>query len=178
MAVTYPVDTIAKLLDLTPRRVQQLAAEGIIPRADGGRYELVPVVRGYVKYLRDRAIGAEMPAVEGEHKRRLLKPRADIAEFEAQRLAGDLVPLGDVEKTWTQIVSQARQRMLGVAPKAAPLVAVETAVPACHEIIETPTHEALAELANTPIIADRPAADPGGGSSLVDGGAAADLDDL
>jgi hypothetical protein len=36
---TYPVGVIAKLLMLTERRVQQLAAEGSIPKAQHGRYE-------------------------------------------------------------------------------------------------------------------------------------------
>ena len=30
---TYPVETIAELLDLTPRRVYRLTTEGIIPKA-------------------------------------------------------------------------------------------------------------------------------------------------
>ncbi len=57
---TYPVETIAELLNLTPRRVYQLTKEGIIPKASRGRYELVPAVRGYIKYLRDRAINADV----------------------------------------------------------------------------------------------------------------------
>ncbi len=56
---TYPVETIAELLDLTPRRVYQLTNAGIIPKASRGRYELVPAVKGYIKYLRDRAINAD-----------------------------------------------------------------------------------------------------------------------
>ncbi len=47
MATTHPVETIAKLLILTERRVQQLAREGILPKAEHGRYELVPVVQAY-----------------------------------------------------------------------------------------------------------------------------------
>src|SRR4030065_330688 len=58
-AQTYPVAVISKLLDLTPRRVQHLANEGVIPRAEKGRYELVPAVRGYIRYLRDRAVGRD-----------------------------------------------------------------------------------------------------------------------
>ena len=60
-AQTYPIAVISKLLDLSPRRVYQLANEGVIPRAEKGRYELVPAVRGYIRYLRDRAIGAIGP---------------------------------------------------------------------------------------------------------------------
>ncbi|MDP2358362.1 MAG: hypothetical protein Q8M31_20210 [Beijerinckiaceae bacterium] len=177
MATTHPVETIAKLLILTERRVQQLAREGILPKADHGRYELVPVVQAYVKYLRDRAIGAETPGEDGDHKRRLMKARADIAEFEAQRLSGDLVPVDQVEKTWTDIVARFRQRMLSVAPKAAPLVVVETSIDAAHDIIETLIHEGLAELAATRV-EDLPSAEARGVDNAALGGASAGPDDL
>ena len=58
-AATYPVSTIAKLLMLTERRVQQLTADGVIPKPERGRYELIPAVQGYIKYLRARTLGAD-----------------------------------------------------------------------------------------------------------------------
>lgn len=174
---TYPVDTIAKLLILTPRRVQQLTAEGVIPKAERGRYALAPAVQGYVKYLKERAINADVSGDEtSDHKRRLMKARADIAEFEAQRLAGDLVPVDQVEKVWAEIVSRFRQRALAVAPKAAPLTAVETTTEANHEIIETYINEALAELAATDIVAA--ATDESSPRSDGDGSAAAEAEDI
>lgn len=173
---SYPVGTIAKLLLLTDRRVQQLAREGVLPRGEKGRYELVPAVQGYIKYLKDRAIGADLPGDEGDHKRRLLKARADIAEMEAERLAGDLVPVDQVEKVWIEITSRVRQRMLAVAPKAAPIAAVENTAEACHEVIETFIHEGLAELASTIVISAEPSA-KSGDEDTDDDGAAAEADD-
>ncbi|TIU80477.1 MAG: terminase small subunit, Nu1 [Mesorhizobium sp.] len=174
---TYPVETIAKLLMLTPRRVQQLIKDGTIPKGERGRYDLVPAVQGYVKFLRARAIGADTPEGDSNHKTRLLKARADIAEYEAERMAGEVAPVEEIEKTWADMVSRFRQRSLGVAPKAAPMVAVETATEACHEIIETFIHEALAELAATSV--DSPAAiaegDDGGDE---DGGTASETEDI
>ena len=55
----YPVKTIASILNLTERRVQQLAHEGIIPKAERGKYDLIGCVRAYIKYLQERAIGIE-----------------------------------------------------------------------------------------------------------------------
>ncbi len=54
------VDTLRKLFDLTPRRIQQLAVEGIVTRTSGGRYDLVRSVKGYIAYLR-----ASPSSVEG-----------------------------------------------------------------------------------------------------------------
>ena len=70
---TYPVSTIAKLLILTERQVQSLAKDGVLPKAERGRYVLVPVVQSYIRYLRERAIGGGMGGSddpgEGRHRR-------------------------------------------------------------------------------------------------------------
>lgn len=177
-AATYPVATIAKLLMITERRVQQLTKEGVLPKAERGRYELAPVVQGYIRYLRDRAIGSDTPGDESDnHRRRLVKARADIAEFEAERLAGSLAPVDEVERTQADMITRFRQRSLAVAPKAAPLVAVETSTEACHEIIETFVHEALAELAAIPV-ESHSATGGSDESSAPEGSAAAEADDL
>ena len=43
---TQPIGVIAKLLDLSERRVQQLSREGVIPKAERGQYDLIGSVRG------------------------------------------------------------------------------------------------------------------------------------
>ena len=63
MAVnSQPIGVIARLLDLSERRVQQLSRDGVIPKAERGQYDLVAAVRGYVAYLRDLAIKAQAGA--------------------------------------------------------------------------------------------------------------------
>lgn len=49
------VTTLSKLFDLTPMRIQQLATAGVVVKAGHGRYLLGESVRGYVKFLRERA---------------------------------------------------------------------------------------------------------------------------
>ena len=56
MTRPVPVDAIAKLFSLSPRRIQQLAALGVIPRAEGG-YDLLRSIAGYVRFLQRRAEG-------------------------------------------------------------------------------------------------------------------------
>jgi phage terminase Nu1 subunit (DNA packaging protein) len=46
------VDQLAKAINVTPRRVQQLAAKGM-PKAKRGRYDLVRCLTRYVRYLQD-----------------------------------------------------------------------------------------------------------------------------
>ena len=73
----YPVSTIAKLFNLTERRVQQLASDGVIPKADRGKYDLVACVRGYIGFLQDRAFGKEVIHADAHQERaRLLRAQA------------------------------------------------------------------------------------------------------
>lgn len=98
---TYPASTLAKLFHLTERRVQQLAKEGIIPKGAKGKYELVGSVRGYVKYLHDRALGRSDatytdPTDIRIERKRLIKAQAERAEQENQKQRGELIALYQV----------------------------------------------------------------------------------
>jgi len=88
---TQPITVIARLLDLSERRVQQLVRDGVIPKAERGRYELVGAVRGYVRYLRDLVLKSETGGADYASERaRLVKARADLAEMEAGRVISRL----------------------------------------------------------------------------------------
>ena len=85
-ANAQPIGVIARLLDLSERRIQQLSREGVIPKAERGQYDLVAAVRGYVAYLRDLAVRAQAGAPDfGAERARLIKAKADLAEMEAER---------------------------------------------------------------------------------------------
>ena len=94
---------------------------------------------------------SEAPPDEVSDKARLMKAKADIAEMEAERLAGDLVPTAEVEAAWTEIMARVRARMLAVPSRAAPMAIGQPSIEAAHEVIETFVHEALAELAATEV---------------------------
>jgi len=85
---SQPIGVIAKLLDLSERRVQQLSREGVIPKATRGQYDLIGSVRGYVRYLRDQAAKAQAGAPDYAAERaRFIRARADLAEMEAEENA-------------------------------------------------------------------------------------------
>ncbi len=147
-AATYPVSVIAKLFLLTERRVQQLTAEGVIPRAERGRYELAPAVQGYIKYLRDRAVGADAPGGDdGDHKKRLLKARADVMVMEAQRLSRTLVPADEIEAAWGAIADELRTRLLAIPAGVAPLITTGMKPVEIEGIVRDKIDEALAAIA-------------------------------
>src|SRR3972149_4513055 len=107
---TYPVNVIANPLALSIRRVYQLTSEGVIPKAEKGRYELVPAVRGYIRYLRDRAIGADALPDESAraNRARLLKAQAEAEEMENAKVRGELLPQELVSRAWAEMAKIGR----------------------------------------------------------------------
>jgi len=104
----YPAATLAKLLNLTERRIQQLAKEGILIKVQSGKYDLVRSVQGYVKYLQDRAMGRQDahytdPTDIRLERKRLIKAQADNAECEYQVRRGELVALDVVKDLFNEV---------------------------------------------------------------------------
>lgn len=79
-------DVIAQFFGVTGRRVEQLCADGVIDRIKERngevRFELIPTVQKYLKYLSDKAYGRERSDREAELKEK--KMNAEIALKESQ----------------------------------------------------------------------------------------------
>lgn len=98
----YRTEIIAQLFGVTVRRVQQLTQEGIIhttPVLENGRtvrrYDLVPTIQDYIKYLSDKAYGKQH-RTEKEIQLREQKLQADVALKESQ---------GELHKLKTEIAA-------------------------------------------------------------------------
>ena len=143
---TLNVDSIAKLLDLTPRRVQQLVKEKILPQPyDRGKYAVVPCVIAYIKYLRG--------LIDGEggdymvEKTRLTKAQATKTEIETNRLKGDLISVTDAERGWGALLGAFRAKMITIPSRAALAVQKKSEYQA-EKILTEMIYEALTELSN------------------------------
>ncbi|RWM08952.1 hypothetical protein [Mesorhizobium sp.] len=89
--------TIARLIDVTPRRLQQLAHGGWIEPAGRGQWPLVPTVQGYLRFLRSR-IGAEKPSAAALHD-----AKAQEIEQRLRRQDRDLVTMAEAAGTITEV---------------------------------------------------------------------------
>lgn len=82
----YEAKVIAQLFGVSVRRVQQLTQEGVIETVkipgEGRRYELVPTIQKYVKYLSDKAYNKSRS--EKEMELREQKLQAEVALKESQ----------------------------------------------------------------------------------------------
>lgn len=154
-----PVGVVAEWLDLSERRVQQMAAEGILPRADRGQYDLQACVKAYIHFLKSipGAGSSEDQRIDyGKERARLVKYKADLTEMEAAQAKGELLQAEDVKNTWIEMVSHCRARLLALPTKLAPIVYAQKTLPEITAAIKQGVHEALAELSRTEIETDHP----------------------
>lgn len=99
----YRVEIIAQLFGVTVRRIQQLTQEGILPTtetAEGRRYDLVPTIQSYVKYLSEKAYGKNRSEEELQLKNKkvaaeasLKEAQGDLARLRADIAQGKYIPV-------------------------------------------------------------------------------------
>jgi phage terminase Nu1 subunit (DNA packaging protein) len=142
--------TLEKLLNLSARSIQVLAKQGVIAKADRGRYLLWDSVRGYVRYAQERMKGYAGDGGGGDydaHRTRLYAARADAQEILAARLKGTVHDATATATVMNEMIANARSRLLAIPTLAAPKVADVGDPNEVLEILTDAIHEALAELA-------------------------------
>lgn len=150
-------DIIAKLFDLDVRRVQQLAKEGILPAASQRPYkfDLLPTVKAYIRYLRDRANGkaaktADTVKAEADKLRAeadLKQSKAKIAELQLKELEGKMHRSEDVEALTNDLVYTARSMIMALPGRLAMDVVQAGSANEASALIRTECYKILDELA-------------------------------
>lgn len=165
MSAGASASTLAKLFNLTERRVQQLAKEGVIPRAERGKYDLVGAVRGYVKYLQERAEGRGVAPQDLHTERaRLVKAQADKTEIEVAEMARALIPAERVIAAWEQLVAAFRAKCLALPSRLAPQLAAVNEIREIKDHIGAGVREALEELSRFELADGAEKGDPESGA--------------
>ncbi|MGP6089758.1 terminase small subunit, Nu1 [Antarctobacter jejuensis] len=151
-SASQPIGVIAKLLDLSERRVQQLSREGVIPKATRGQYDLIGSVRGYVQYLRDQALKAQAGAPDYASERaRFIRARADLAEMEAEEKRGSVIAAEYVEGAWIAVLTLLRTRILALPDRLAPQLHSEASPAGVRDALRSALREVLEELAESDV---------------------------
>ena len=114
--LTYPAGTIAEMLLITDRRLRQLAAEDIVPKATRGRYPLVGCVQGYVSYLQKLRDSTDERSNEAT---RLTGLRADTYEIELQTKRQQLYKREVIDQALFKACTQLTAMLDGTASRIA-----------------------------------------------------------
>ena len=122
------ISAIAARLKLTPRRIQQLVAEGM-PRISRGKYDLDQALDWYIARLERQLAGETDEDGETTYNKERSRDRAAAADLKELKIAQqrrELVAVSDVEKELTDLVITVKASVLAVPPRLAPkLVGLE-----------------------------------------------------
>ena len=150
-------EIMAKLFELDPRRVQQLAKEGVLPASSQRPYkfDLLPTVKAYIRYLRDRANGKEAKTAdtvkaEADKLRAeadLKQSKAKIAELQLKELEGKMHRSEDVEAMTNDLVYTARSMIMALPGRLAMDVVQTGSANEASALIRAECYKILNELA-------------------------------
>lgn len=118
---------IAKLFGVSTRRVEQLKTEGIIKgQGKPTKYDLLPTIQAYIRYLSDKANGrerkqtdAQLTTAKLDAEKRIKTAKAEMAEIELNELKGKMHRAEDVEAIMTDHVFFLRSMLMAMPGKLA-----------------------------------------------------------
>ena len=147
---------IAKIFGVSTRRVEQLKTEGIIKgQGKPTKYDLLPTIQAYIKYLSDKANGREKKEVDAQletekltAEKRIKMAKAEMAELELKEMRGELHRASDVEAITTDHVLYLRSMLMALPGKLAVDVAAINSAPECADRIKQEVYTVLNSLAN------------------------------
>lgn len=152
-------NTIAKLFGVTTRWVQQLTKDGVIVSTmikGDNRYDYIPTIQGYIKYLSDKvnnresksseAVNSEMRKSKAEAD--LKESKASVASLELNELEGKMHGSEDVEAMMTDLVFAIRSMITALPGRLAIDVANLSTAAEVSERIKQECHGILNDLSS------------------------------
>lgn len=136
----------ATIVGITTRRIRAMVDQGIIERIAPGRYSISEVGK-YCNFLREGGGRRVAPTDELKiEKTRQARAAAEKLELQNEALRGDLLPRGEVEREWSNILRDVRAQILAVPSRCGAALAHLTP----HDVatIEAEVRSALESLAH------------------------------
>lgn len=143
--------TMASLLGLTVRRVQQLIQDGILQTEKKGRLFLIDNVQRYISYAGNGRISKEEQKLEMLKKAadvKIKKARAEILLLESEELKGNFHRSEDVETITTDLVMTIRSMLTALPGRLAVEVAQHSSAEECSIIIKDQINGVLKALSD------------------------------
>jgi len=113
---TTSARTIAKLADVSTRRLAQLANAGHIPKAERGRYPTGPTIKGLLKYYREHA-GGDLKTRRMAAQAHRDEEEAKLIGLKRRKTEGELVTMQEARSVIRQYLGPMRD-ILTTAPMA------------------------------------------------------------
>lgn len=148
MAATVKVEVVAKALNLTPRRIMQLAKEGM-PRAERGQYDPWACALWYIRYLQKALEARGTQNDDGsatswrEERKRLIRLQANNEELEYRKRLGELMPVDEVRSKFVTFAGTVHDRFIALPSRLSPRLEGES-----REVIRVKLFEAIRDTLN------------------------------
>lgn len=126
---TCDLSTLSGALQITSRRVQQLAKEGVVHKAGRGKYEFLRSIQGYITFLnqlvpnKSALDGDEVTADIKVEQCKLVSEKAMIAKMERKEMEGTLLLASEVKRDAYTTAVTVRQAMMLIPDSQSPLLA-------------------------------------------------------
>ncbi|MCZ8520140.1 MULTISPECIES: hypothetical protein [Paenibacillus] len=146
--MTFTTKQMADVLNLSARRVQQLAEDGVLIKSARGKYKAAESIQNYIKSIQDRGGGGDGEA-DYFHERALHeRAKREKAELELAVKRGDLHRSEDVEFVMNDMVAAFRSRILALPSKLSPQLIGKMDLAVIQSLLTQEVHEALTELSD------------------------------
>nr|WP_278429990.1 hypothetical protein [Brevibacillus laterosporus] len=146
--MVFTTKQLSEIFDLSARRVQQLAEEGIFVREKRGKYRAIESMRNYIRFLQNNNSDSESDVDYYEEKALHERAKREKAEIEVALLKGHMHKAEDVAAVMNDMVASCRAKLLSLPTKLAPSLLGKDDVSHVRELISKEIREALDELSN------------------------------
>ena len=150
-AITVNSATLEKILQVSDRRIRQLAEENIIARVSKGRYRLMESISNYILTLKVSMEVGNSQSVDGElnldeEKAIHERVKRHISELKLKTMQGELHKSEDVERVMTDMLISIKSKLLSMPSKLAPMLVARNDIDFIKRTISTEVLEVLNEL--------------------------------
>jgi phage terminase Nu1 subunit (DNA packaging protein) len=135
---------LSEIIDLTPRRIQQLAEEGILIKASRGQYKAVESIRKYIQHIQEKVGENEVDYYR--EKALHEKAKREKAEMIVSVMKGDLHRAEDVKFVMNDMISAFRTKTMSLPAKLAPQLIGKSEHVEIQGVLTREVREALTEL--------------------------------
>lgn len=147
---TVDVKRLAEMMNITPRRVQQMAQNEGLPRAGKGKYDAGKCLLWYVRYLQNALEKKSLPVGDGKYsalgdeKARSIRADAELKEMELAAKRKELVRVSDVAKIVVEIVTMTKARIMALPPR----IAADTTGEQSRTMVQAKVEKSLTDALN------------------------------
>lgn len=146
------LDELAGVLGVNSRNLKTLVSRGVLIRAKRGAYPLASSIRRYCAHLREEAAGRDhVKAGSGLaiQRERETRARAGALELKNAAARGEMLPAGQVEAMWSDVLRTIRARVLALPSRLQQRLGHLTP----HDVatIDRELRDALTELSDDPL---------------------------